>query len=266
MPRYFGEISPDGLRKKVEEAKEKYKSHLKDLTPQVEKDLSKVQFDTENLEDGSYGVGYGPGKGLVGYNTLPNNGMVYLGITAGGDWEHPIFFIIYWDGKQLRGYIPEKGNTWNTDTKQAYGNDYKADVKNCKKRWPELYKDVEYKEDEHGLPIDEDDLDPPHNTAEIMADIASRILPKPVTAKEKKEKDNRSMSERLEDLTYYGTGCEGVELFQALCSACYKMYGIGDPEKAELLYQWAKEDAEASKQWCIQEGWDLSDTCSGSCY
>jgi hypothetical protein len=83
--------------------------HYTCLTPQVEKDLSKVQFDTENIE-------------VSDCQTL-SNGLSFVGISSGGDWEWPIFFIIYYDGKKLRGYIPRDGNLWNTKTKQAYGND-----------------------------------------------------------------------------------------------------------------------------------------------
>ena len=38
-----------------------------------------------------------------------------------------MFFIIYWDGKKLRAYVPTDGNPWNTDTKEAYGNDEEKD-------------------------------------------------------------------------------------------------------------------------------------------
>ena len=33
-----------------------------------------------------------------------------------------MYWIIYFDGNQLRAYIPTDGNTWNTDNKRAYGN------------------------------------------------------------------------------------------------------------------------------------------------
>lgn len=99
------------------------------LTPQVEKDLGKVSFDTENITsfaDKGAGDGFGFGP-IVGFQEL-DNGFVYLGCAAGGDWEQPIFFIIYWDGKKLRGYIPEDGNPYNKKTKTAFNNDTEADV------------------------------------------------------------------------------------------------------------------------------------------
>ena len=104
-------------------------SHIiKDLTPTVSKDLSKVQFDTENIEfrDDKYNK--------IGFFTLRNE-LTVLIVRAGGDWETPIFFTIYFDGSNLRAYIPTDGNLWNTTTKEAYGNDDEADQINIKKRF-----------------------------------------------------------------------------------------------------------------------------------
>lgn len=89
----------------------------RELSSKIKKDLSKCEFDFENVSI----KGFGYCKSIVGFNTLPN-GMTYLGIFAGGDWERPVYFIIYYSGKELRAYIPTEGNTWNTDTKKAYGN------------------------------------------------------------------------------------------------------------------------------------------------
>lgn len=125
--RAFVPITPSELKKKIDALGHDYKH----LTPVVEKDLSKIIFDTENMEC----VGE-RGKEFLGYHKLPN-GMSYLGVYAGGDWESPVYFIIYWDGNKLRGYIPEEGNMYNTTTKQAYGNDDEADLKNARKRWPD---------------------------------------------------------------------------------------------------------------------------------
>ena len=94
----------------------------------VEKDLSKILFDFENVDCTNDGV-CDDGDGLVdllNFGTLPN-GMVYLGIMAGGDWEYPLFFILYWSGKNFRGYIPTDGNTWNKEFKTAYGSEEDSD-------------------------------------------------------------------------------------------------------------------------------------------
>ena len=93
------------------------------LTPAVEKDLKKVDFCDENTEC-KKGEGYSDGR--AGFATL-SNGLTILGVTAGGDWESPLFYCIYYDGRGLRAYIPTEGNPWNTKTKKAYGNDEGAD-------------------------------------------------------------------------------------------------------------------------------------------
>ena len=71
---------------------------------------------------------------ITGPCTL-DNGMSIIGVQCGGDWEYPVYFIIYWDGKSLRGYIPTDGNPWNTDDKIAYGNNAESDAKNVEKRF-----------------------------------------------------------------------------------------------------------------------------------
>ena len=87
------------------------------LPKKVEEDLTKVEFDYENYEY----EGQGFFKGICGFIEL-KNGMPVLFVNAGGDWETPIIFLLYWDGKTIRGYIPKEGNTWNIETKSAYGN------------------------------------------------------------------------------------------------------------------------------------------------
>src|ERR1035437_5647086 len=76
---------------------------IRDLTKQVAQDLAKCKFDCEdcNWTDN--------GNGLLGLHTL-SNGLSIMGVSAGGDWETPCYFLLYFDGKQIRAYIPEKGN------------------------------------------------------------------------------------------------------------------------------------------------------------
>lgn len=83
----------------------------------INKDLSKVDFDFENID-----VGDDCYLSNTGFHTL-SNGFTYLLCAAGGDWETPVGFIIYWDGKQLRGYIPTLGNTFNLKYKCAFGSE-----------------------------------------------------------------------------------------------------------------------------------------------
>lgn len=123
MPRIFVKISKEDLKKRVKaESKDgvNYKTGL---------DM-KCLFDFENFENekGSFG----PQK-LMGINTL-KNGLTFWGVCAGGDWEEPVFSILYYDGKCVRSYTPTAGNPWNTKTKQAYGNDEEADIKNKESR------------------------------------------------------------------------------------------------------------------------------------
>ena len=112
------------------------------LTPEVEKDLKKVNFCDENVE-WEKGEGLCGCEKITGFHTL-SNGLTCLGVTAAGDWETPLFYIIYWSGLELRAYIPIDGNFWNTDTKTAYGSEEdcagvtdgeKAADENVKKRF-----------------------------------------------------------------------------------------------------------------------------------
>jgi hypothetical protein len=87
----------------------------------IVKDLAKVNFDFENwdIEDGfaEYPCGF----------KILANGMPTLFVNAGGDWEHPICFCIYWDGKKLRAYIPSDGNVYNKKEKCAFGSEEDSD-------------------------------------------------------------------------------------------------------------------------------------------
>lgn len=117
------------------------------LTPKLDTDFQSVEFDCENVE-GEAGETYNGSETIGGIRTLPN-GMTYWGICAGGDWEVPVFFIIYWDGTELRGYIPYSGNSYNKIANQAYGNDENSD-------------DIDLK-------INSDTIDPVKVTKELMS-------------------------------------------------------------------------------------------------
>ena len=49
--------------------------------------------------------------------------LTYYALKMGGDWELPVFMIIYYDGKKLRAYIPSYGNLVNLDCKCAFGSE-----------------------------------------------------------------------------------------------------------------------------------------------
>lgn len=234
MPRHYAPISMEAFKKKVKDVLSK-DTPCNIFGNKFEKDL-KVDFGFENYDDcGDFGP-----KSLMGFQTLPGDLHIF-GCAAGGDWEHPVFFCLYWDGKKLRAYIPTEGNPWNTTNNLAYGNDSKSDFKNCHKRWPDKY------------PIDEDDPEGAYfeidnhsfDEDQIKKDILKRITiaaPKATVDPSKK-----TLRQRIEGLTFYGCGDEAYELFQATTSLCYQMSGLGEPEKAEKLCEWAEELAKASE-------------------
>lgn len=126
-------------------------SQFLSVLPQVKKDISKIQFDFENsfIEPEDW-MGH---INLVGFHELH---IPFLGCMAGGDWEEPVFFIIYHDGKKFRGYVPVCGNVFNRDTNEAIGNDEDADYEFLAKEeveyipeeteldyhWPSIKKDI----------------------------------------------------------------------------------------------------------------------------
>jgi len=247
MPRYFVPISIQEFRQKVETTLSVTQELLSSyqVKTYLKSDL-KVKFSFENFEylDSPMGP-----RELMGYHTLPN-GMTLLGLCAGGDWEHPVFFCLYWNGKKIRGYIPTEGNPWNTDTREAFGNDEKKDLKNARKRWPGRFQDAEF--------IEPDDFD--FDFEAIQADIMARITPAPgTTAPTPVLTPRPSLAQRIEALTYYGTGDEGYELFQATTTLCYKMTSLGFTEQASILCMWAEEQAYASAEEWVREGRDLAD-------
>lgn len=89
-------------------------------------DIKKVDFDFENCEF-QHTDEFGQWDGMLGYRNLYP--LSYIGVMAGGDWEYPVYFIIYLDqdGKRLRAYVPKDGNVWNYDTNSAFGNNDEAD-------------------------------------------------------------------------------------------------------------------------------------------
>ena len=156
---------------------------------QIKKDL-KIEFDFENFECET-SKGYNGAEGITGLRTL-SNGLAYVGCSAGGDWEIPVFFIVYWDGQKLRAYIPTKGNPFNRTEKQAYGNNAQADYEDMKKVYPELTEDIEkcytpsgtdIAVDGHSYEVDPEfdpnDVVPECDTQSIIEDIEDRIKGKP---------------------------------------------------------------------------------------
>lgn len=74
----------------------------------IKKDFKGIQPDWENYDI------------TGGLRTV--KGCPYIVMIVGGDWECPLCVMIYYDGKQFRCYIPEKGNAYRKDTKRLFGN------------------------------------------------------------------------------------------------------------------------------------------------
>ena len=55
-------------------------------------------------------------------------------MNAGGDWEFPVCFILYWGNGKLRGYTPKDGNAWNKEERSAYddGGDHNDEINETK--------------------------------------------------------------------------------------------------------------------------------------
>jgi hypothetical protein len=262
MSRYFANITQKDLMDKIDGCDSRNPKHL---TPQVEADLDKVEFDTENISDSTSDAwGWKNKQSLLGYRTL-DNGLTFLGVNAGGDWEVPIFFIIYWDGKKLRGYIPTEGNTWNTISKVALGNGEESDIKYLSKLFPQEYADFDKKGQywkDSFVSIYKDRV---HLDKDLLEkDIKARILPaqaatKPSQAIKIVKKD---IYDELKDLTYYGMEDEGLELWQSLCESCYKLWSLNGEDKARIILVWLKEMAKESKKWCLEEFGSLDEVSS----
>lgn len=89
----------------------------------IRKDLSKVEFDFENYSCNP-DDGYENDKFVLGFWATSED-IPVLGCLAGGDWENPIYFVLYpATDKSIRAYIPSDGNTWVVidGQKTAWGN------------------------------------------------------------------------------------------------------------------------------------------------
>lgn len=68
-------------------------------------------------------------KDIIGVHTI--NGLTFAGVLTGGDWEQLMFMMLYWDGNNIRCYIPKRGNMVNLHTLTALGSEYyNEDYKN----------------------------------------------------------------------------------------------------------------------------------------
>ncbi len=132
--RLFRAISIEELKVKVEALGNiEQAGDFRELSSDIAKDLAKVRFDSENLT-------FSPEErpdlaNLIGYHTT-SSGLSYLGVVTGGDGEIAIFYLLYWDGSKVRGYIPARGNLWNPETGEPYGADVLGDIENLQAQNP----------------------------------------------------------------------------------------------------------------------------------
>ena len=87
-------------------------------------DLCKVNFSLENMTLDP-GEPYGDftvdmAREWLGPQAIGD--LTFIGCMGGGDWEDPVAFIIYWDGKTFRGYVPAEGNSYDLASKAAIGS------------------------------------------------------------------------------------------------------------------------------------------------
>ena len=148
MPRYMISLDQERLRGVlavfsgcIDREIDFYELLQRSNIPKAMDDLKKVEFDLENIMDKDSENWDGADTKLLGFHTV--NGKSFCGLFGGGDWEFPVFFILYCDGKDIRAYIPEKGNVYNKDLKSAIGNNEDEDDAYCRKTYNRSYEEVE---------------------------------------------------------------------------------------------------------------------------
>jgi len=149
MGRFYTNISKEDFLAKVkdlimpldEDGEESDDGFPWEMPSQLDKDLGKVNFDWENytrFNDTSPYANYP----WVGYKELIPGFHTFF-MQAGGDWEFPVCFMLYWGEGQLRAYIPKDGNAWNKKEKCAYGDTHfeiEKQVNEDKLRWDILHR------------------------------------------------------------------------------------------------------------------------------
>lgn len=112
----------------------------------------KYKFDTENVD-------------AIGGIKMSKKGFPYIQCDAGGDWECPVCFFVYFDGHKFRGYVPLKGNALNRNEKHAFsGGGNEPDAKFVQKELG-----LSYEEADHMC----DDID--YNVDACLEDFLSRV-------------------------------------------------------------------------------------------
>ena len=126
----------------------------------------KYKFDSENVD----------ARGGI---KMSKKGFPYIQCAAGGDWECPVCFFVYFDGNKFRGYVPLKGNAINRNEKHAFsGGGNEPDAKFVQKELG-----IDYDEADHMC----GDID--YNVDACLEDFLSRVEVKGTYKKRDHTKD-----------------------------------------------------------------------------
>lgn len=145
MPRYAARIAPDEIKAKLlsyliprmlkEELCEQEDlddwdenktiiAGLEECATKVFNDLCKINFSLENMTLDSQEP-FGDFTGDQARDWLGPQAwgdLTIIGFMGGGDWESPVAFVVYYDGKDFRGYVPTEGNSFDVASKSAIGS------------------------------------------------------------------------------------------------------------------------------------------------
>lgn len=132
----------------------------------VIRDIKKINVDFENVIFRDVdGIKIGP------------NGVPFIWFMFGGDWELPVWGMIYWDGKDMRGYVPTYGNTFNASMKAAYGSD-ETDGPVKLKYWEHgTYKEKWFDDSDDCLAWLGQEVEVEPNVDACIKDFSSRVTP-----------------------------------------------------------------------------------------
>ena len=111
---------------------------------------------------------------LLGYNMLGE--FSFLGLLSGDPSKLPIYWLIYWDGKMLRAYVPEKGNAANGAGYFGFYNTINKIYNSLPEEWDDEV--VAIKEKYNLNSLEEAYLNKHlfYNRDEIVKDITERII------------------------------------------------------------------------------------------
>lgn len=99
-------------------------SPLVRIFPDIENEHENVTADIHER------FGLDDGTPLLGFQRFPS-GFSFLGCESGSDYGEPVFYCLYWTGKDVAAYVPARGNLVNMDAMSAFGSepDSKADLR-----------------------------------------------------------------------------------------------------------------------------------------